>query len=223
MSTTSLAPTVESSSAILSEGIEICDTAEGLAAINNPKTELMIWRRTLPLCVHNLFNNLDARRFPDIRVLVRPDDLWHAFEPHLIKCGMPPGEARDLLLEDVNTLVSAFSIVTDTDLVDVRLEYIRHDACWKFHRDWVEARLITTYIGPTTEWVLPSHAEQALEEQKEYTGPIQSLRLQDVAIFKGVHSEQGSGIVHRSPPIIGTGQTRLMLCLNKPSITSPKL
>lgn len=223
MSTTSLARIVESSTSILSEGVEICDSAEGLAAINNPEMELMIWRRTLPLCLHTLFNELDARRFTDIRVLVNTDEMWHTFEPHLDKCGMPPGEARDLLLEDLNTLVTAFSKIADTELVDVRLEYIRHDACWKFHRDWVEARLITTYIGPTTEWVLPSHAEQALDEQKEYTGPIQRLRLQDVAIFKGVRSEQGNGIVHRSPPIIGTGQTRLMLCLNKPSITSPKL
>lgn len=222
---TALAPLArkfEKSTAILSEGVEICDAAEGLAAINNPETELIIWRRTLPLCLHTLFNELDARRFPEIRVLIRPDDLRHAFEPHLIKCGIPQGEVRDLLLEDVNSLALAFSIVAETDLVDVRLEYISHDACWKFHRDWVEARLITTYIGPTTEWVLPSHAEQALSEQKKYTGPIQRLLPQDVAIFKGVHSEQGNGIVHRSPPIIGTGHSRLLLCLNKPSMTSPK-
>jgi len=27
--------------------------------------------------------------------------------------------------------------------------------------------------------------------------------------------------VHRSPPILGTGKTRLLLCLNTPSETSP--
>ena len=135
---------------------------------------------------------------------------------------MPPGDMRNLLLSDVDDLVSAFARITQSDLVDVRLECVSHDACWKFHRDCVEARMLTTYRGPATEWVRPIHAKRALREQKRFKGPVEHLRVHDVAIFKGSCAGEGSGIVHRSPPIAGTGGTRLLLCLNKPSDASPE-
>ena len=206
----------------LGAGIGTCDAAEGLAAIGNPGVELVIWRRALPRRLRTWLERMDARCLPDIRVLVQPRDLQRAVEPHFDDCGMPPGDVRDLLLGDLDVLVSAFARITRSDLVDVRLERVSHDACWKFHRDWVEARLLTTYRGPATEWVRPIDAERALREQKSYKGPLERLRVHDVAIFKGSCVRPGSGIVHRSPPVAGTGRTRLLLCLNKLSAASPK-
>ena len=202
--------------------IETCDAAEGLAAIGNPGMELVIWRRALPQCLQTWLDRMDESCLPDIRVLVRPSDLRRAVEPHFDDCGMPPGDMRDLLLGDVDDLVSAFARITQSDLVDVRLERIGHDACWKFHRDCVEARILTTYRGPATEWVQPIDAERALREQRSYKGPLERFRVHDVAIFKGSCVGPGSGIVHRSPPVAGTGRTRLLLCLNRQSAASPK-
>ncbi len=203
-------------------GIETCDAAEGLAAISNPGMELVIWRRALPLCLQTWLERLDASRLPDMRVLVQPSDLRRAVEPHLDDCGMPSGDMRDLLLGDIGDLVSVFARITQSDLVDVRLERVSDDACWKFHRDCVEARLLTTYRGPATEWVQPQLAERALHEQKHFEGPLERLGIHDVAVFKGSCAGPGSGIVHRSPPIAGTGRARLLLCLNKPSDVSPE-
>ena len=209
-------------SAMFGAGIETYDAADGLAAIGNPGMELAIWRRALPLCFRAWLERIDASCLPDIRVLVQPSDLRRALEPHLDRCGMPPGDMRDLLLGDVDDLVLAFARIAQCDLVDVRLERLSGDACWKFHRDCVEARLLTTYRGPATEWVQPIHAERALREQKSYKGPLERLRVHDVAIFKGSCVGSGNGIVHRSPPIAGTGCTRLLLCLNRLSAASPK-
>ncbi len=203
-------------------GIGTCDAAEGLAAIGNPGMEFVIWRRALPRRLQTWLERMDASCLPDLRVLVRPGDLRGAVEPHLDDCGMPPGDLRDLLLGDLDDLVSAFARIIQSDLVDVRLERVSHDACWKFHRDYVEARLLTTYRGPATEWVQPTDAGRALREQKSYKGPLERLQVHDVAIFKGNRTGPGSGIVHRSPPVAGTGCTRLLLCLNKPSAASPK-
>ena len=205
----------------LGVGIEMCDAEEGLAAINKPGMELVIWRRTLPLCLRTWLDRVDASCLPHLRVLVQPGDLRRAVEPYLDEFGMPPGDMRDLLVGDVDDLVSAFAGITRSDLVDVRLERVSHDACWKFHRDCVEARLLTTYRGPGTEWVQPIHAEQALRAQKRFKGPVERLRSNDVALFKGSCAGPGSGIVHRSPPVAGTGRTRLLLCLNKRSAASP--
>lgn len=203
-------------------GVVTCDAAEDLAAINKPDIELVIWRRTLPLDFRAWLEHMEASRLPDFRVLVRPGSIQHTVGPHLDDCGMPSGHMRDVLIADVEKLVLAFSRITASDLVDVRLERVSNDACWKFHRDCVDARLLTTYRGPSTEWVHPVHAERALREQRAYNGPLEHLRTHDVAVFKGSCAGPGSGIVHRSPPIAGSGQTRLLLCLNKRSTASPE-
>ncbi len=203
-------------------GIETCEAAEGLGAITEPDVELVIWRRSLPLCLETWLEKLDAKLLPNLRVLVQPKDLLRALGPLLNACGLPEGEMRALLVWDVDNLVSAFARIARTDLVDVRLESVSGDACWKFHRDRVAARLLTTYRGPATEWVQPRHAEAALRAQKLFKGPIEHLEAHDVAIFKGSCAGPGSGIVHRSPPIAGTGRTRLLLCLNKPLAASPE-
>ena len=203
-------------------GIATCDAAEGLAAINEPDMALVIWRRALPSCLQTWLDQVDASSLPHLRVLVRPGDLGRAVEPHLDEIGMPPGDMRDLLVRDVADLVSTFAGIARSDLVDVRLERVSHDSCWKFHRDFVEARLLTTYRGPGTEWVQPIHAERALRAQRRFKGPLEQISGNDVALFKGNRGGPGSGIVHRSPPIAGTGCTRLLLALNKPSTASPE-
>ena len=128
---------------------------------------------------------------------------------------------RELLITDIAKLIQVFSRITAKARVDVRLERVDDDACWKFHRDSVDARLLTTYRGPTTEWVQPEHGERAILEQQSFTGPLEHLGAHDVALFKGTKADTGRGIVHRSPPIVGTGYTRLLLCLNEPTVASP--
>ena len=224
MSVASVSPDGEAvrPSATPGAGIATCDAAEGLAAINEPDMALVIWRRALPPRLQTWLDQVDASCLPHLRVLVRPGDLRRAVEPHLDEAGMPAGDMRDLLVGDVEDLVSAFAGIARSGLVDVRLERVSHDSCWKFHRDYVEARLLTTYRGPGTEWVQPIHAERALRAQKRFEGPLEHARGNDVAIFKGNCAGPDSGIVHRSPPIAGTGCTRLLLALNKPSAASPE-
>lgn len=198
-----------------------CDARDGLAAIKEPATQLVIWRRALPSRLRDWIDRLEVSSLPEIRILIEPGELRPALEPLLDDCGLDAGEMRDLLVEDVAGLVRTFAEVTNSELVDVRLERVDHDACWKFHRDSVAARLVTTYRGPTTEWVRMEHAERALLDQKEFAGPLERLGDHDVAIFKGSCAGPGEGVVHRSPPIAGTGRTRLFLCLNQRTVVSP--
>ncbi|MCG8692697.1 MAG: DUF1826 domain-containing protein, partial [Minwuiales bacterium] len=125
----------------LAASIVTCGSVEGLADIERPDLELVIWRRVPPPGLRTWLEGMDASCLPDIRVLVQPSDLRRAVEPHLDDCGMPPGDMRDLLISDVHDLVSAFASITRSDLVEVRLERVSNNACWKFHRDCVEARL----------------------------------------------------------------------------------
>lgn len=202
-------------------GIEVCGTENGFAAIKKSSTDLVIWQRELPQRFQVWLDQLDAGHLPDLRILVESRNVRRAIDPLLDACGMPGCDMRDLLAEDIDDLVRSFAEITRSETVDVRLERISHDACWKFHRDNVEARLLTTYRGPTTEWVQMAYADKALIDQQDYEGPLERLGLHDVALFKGSCAGPNSGVVHRSPPVAGTGQTRLLLCLNQPTASSP--
>lgn len=204
------------------QSIVICNSAEALSAITHRDIELVIWRRAVPTGFRRWIEGMDPAYWPDLRIASQYQNLKRTLQPHLDSSGMPADDMRDFLIEDIERLASIYSSVTGEDLVDVRLERVQDDACSKFHRDCVQARLLTTYCGPATEWVQPAHAQQALNEQKQYRGPLEHLEPFDVAIFKGSCAGPGSGIVHRSPPISGTGHTRLLLCLNKLSGISPK-
>ena len=203
--------------------IRTCATRNGLDAINQPATQLVIWQRALSARFRDWIAQTDASLLPNFRILVEPRHLRPALNARLDGIGLKQCQMRDLLVQDVDELVSSFAKLTSSDCVDVRLERIEHDACWKFHRDVVETRLVTTYRGPSTEWVQMAHAEQALRDQTLFAGPLERLGDHDVAIFKGSQSGPNGGIVHRSPPIGETGQTRLLLCLNQKSVVSPEL
>lgn len=201
--------------------IAVCESIAGLAGIARSEAELVIWRRRQPAGLQNWLGRLDITQLPDLRLLVAPRDLRRALTPLLDDHGMPPGPPRDLLVQDIDALVAAFAAIVRSDTVDVRLERIAHDGCWRFHRDCVAARLLTTYRGPATEWVQPRYAAQALRAQTRYAGPLEQFRIHDVAIFKGSRAGDGRGIVHRSPPVAKTGEVRMLLCLNAPSAASP--
>lgn len=202
--------------------VEFCHDCEGLGRISSSEIDLVIWRRTLPDAFSAWIEKVPFSRLPSFRILVRLSELSGAVSALMDESGLPKGEMRDCLIDDLHSLAARFCSITGEDRIDLRLERIRHDACWKFHRDCVPVRLLTTYRGPATEWVMPGFADTAIRDQLDYSGPVETLAPQDVAIFKGVASDKGRGIVHRSPAVSGSGETRLLLCLNVPSDISPK-
>ncbi|MEC7649050.1 MAG: DUF1826 domain-containing protein, partial [Pseudomonadota bacterium] len=172
-----------------SDAIRSVETCDGLAGIVEPDVALVIWERSLPLSLREWLEELASRQLPNLRVLIAPADIRRAIEPHMDACGMPSGEMRDLLIRDIGELVSTFAEITASNLVDVRLERVVNDACWKFHRDSVETRLLPTYCGPATEWVQPRDAAQAMREQRNYDGQLERLQEYGVAIFKGSRAQ----------------------------------
>ena len=189
---------------------------QGLAKINLPNSQMVLWQRRLLKDLKLWLNQLDLRCLPNLRVTTKPQELRSVMHSLFDDCGMPSTKMRSYLIEDIEKLVFLFSDIINNTQVDVRFENLNHDGCWKFHQDSFEKRLITTYLGPTTEWVKNQYAEQALRSQREYQGPIEHFQPYEVGIFKGSRDSLGSGIVHRSPAISESGTTRLLLCLNKP-------
>ncbi len=196
---------------------------ETLELILIKHVKLAIWERTLPICLTNWLGQLKPDQLPNFRILARSSKLNKILKALLESCGTPDNDMRRILVEDIEYLVSRFATITRSDCVDIRLETITHDACWKFHQDLVDVRLLSTYLGPATQWVKPDNSKYALRDQNQFAGQIENMGTSDVSIFKGNCEENCDGIVHRSPPINSSGQTRLLLCLNKQTATSPPL
>ena len=87
--------------------------------------------------------------------------------------------------------------------VTIRLEPVTTDACKQLHADYVTVRLLTTYVGRGTQW-----SEEAATEA------MHSLACGDIALFKGRLLLDPPTVLHRSPPIAGTGERRLLLVID---------
>lgn len=131
--------------------------------------------------------------------------------------------ARTWLTMDVAVLIARLAHLADARRLRVSLGAVRTDQCRKFHVDYVRYRLVTTYVGPGTEWV-PDAAvrREALDHppdcpcdaNKEIVRDASAIRNAvpgEVIVMKGARHPNHRGAVHRSPPIEGTGRVRVVL------------
>ena len=194
---------------------------EQLININNRNNSLVIWTRSLPLEVKSALKSQSESTLAGFHKLLDAAQITQSIHEEINSQKSCPSSVRNWLANDIINLVRLFIQVTNSNFVDIRLEWIHSDACWKFHRDFVDIRLLTTYVGKTTEWVDKPYGEEALEKQRAYNKPINRLNPNDVAIFTGCRQNPKNGIVHRSPPLRDNDEPRLFLCLNIPDPSSP--
>ena len=171
---------------------------------------LAIWERSPVTDVDALLEGASA----DVRFsasLIQIDDRLRLELSH---AGFPDHPAKYALIEDIADLAKRFGSILGLEQVELRLERVTTNSCRKFHADYVSARLITTYVGRGTNWLDTQDAQRVA--RGEEPARIHSLNTGDVGMFKGKLSTDFP-IIHRSPPIDGTGETRLLLVLNPPS------
>jgi hypothetical protein len=118
-------------------------------------------------------------------------------------CGY--GATRCSLVEELAEPAGRFARIMTCDTLRIRLQLVEDDACKRFHRDHVSARLLLTLLGPATQWVDRSEASSAA---------IHQLATGDVAVVKGNRWSPDGTIQHRSPPIAGTGIQRLVVTID---------
>jgi hypothetical protein len=178
-----------------------------LHEIRAEECNLVIWQRALA----QDFSALLAPEARDIRLESDLPSLAEAMAEALVVHRFGGEALQGALVEDIAMLARHFCEVMRLDRFEVRIEVVTTDSCRKFHADYVSARLITTYVGPGTEWI---DAEDARHVGKGLL-PRQINRLSkgDVGIFKGKLATLTPAI-HRSPPIAETGEQRLLLVLN---------
>ena len=194
---------------------------EILERINDGSLNVVIWERRLPPAVPAALRRWADAGPQRFEGLVSDGGAW--VEAALR--GFPVSPARAFLVRDLHALVEKFRELTALEKVKLSFGVVTGDQCRKFHGDYNRLRLITTYLGPATEW-LPERAvrrEALLQPPACPTtanhlivrDPTQVRRAHagDVLLLRGHDGVTGAalGAVHRSPPIEASRKVRVVL------------
>lgn len=173
-----------------------------------PRIALAIWERSLERGLREELAGLALDETGDILLTCRADATGEALARAMAEAGY-----ADLprLRADIALLARQHAAVTGEAEVSIRLEVVETDACRRFHADYVTARTITTYIGPGTQWIASGDADNAGDPGGP---PVRQIDTGSVAMFKGRLWQEVPSILHRSPPIGGSGGQRLVLVVD---------
>lgn len=189
-------------------GVAITNTPEGLGAIHQPGCAAAIWRRAPSQAFQKWIDALDPDDLPQARVTLRPDMVRGAMAGLCAAAGVSGGPNCEHLVDDVAALADIFAAQMKAPYLQMRLEAVSTNACKKFHIDMLSARLICTYRGAGTQYGVSDHGEAPTRVFSVPTGaPI-------LLIGTEWPDQDKPGLLHRSPPIEGTGETRLVLVLD---------
>ncbi len=199
----------------------ISDQPRVLQRICESDINLSLWRRAPLPAVARELTTLEATDLPDIRCrtsLATFDDDIGAL---LRQRGLDP-LAFGTWRFDLRRVADYFFAVSKGRDVSARLETTDDDGCRRFHVDRIHLRLLCTYRGPGTEWLTneqvdrDAQANGAPNECIVRFGEPSRFAPFWVGILKGdaYPGNAGRGLVHRSPPIAGSGENRVLFCLD---------
>jgi cell fate (sporulation/competence/biofilm development) regulator YmcA (YheA/YmcA/DUF963 family) len=119
------------------------------------------------------------------------------------------------LTEDLQYLLKEFTIAANCKNVKFELSAFSDDRCRKFHTDITDYRLLCTYAGPGTMYILPENAAKVCSCDECDINPdfIKRVAVPHVMIFRGalVSSDEAPPLLHKSPAVENSGEKRLLL------------
>ncbi|MEM7696350.1 MAG: DUF1826 domain-containing protein [Pseudomonadota bacterium] len=186
-------------------GVHVVGAAAALGAIHRPGCAAALWDRPRDCAFARWIDDLAPQALPQGRLRLRPDAVARAVGKLCDEASTPPHAMRDVLIDDIARLARQFATVMGASELALRLEAVSSNACAKFHIDAVAARLLCTYRGTGTELAFGPDGAPALTLP---TGAALILR------GKLWPTTPAVGLLHRSPPIAGTGETRLLLVID---------
>ena len=189
-------------------GIGVLEDIKDFGILRKPGVAATIWRRQLPAEFLRWLDNLPPEHLPSARIVVRSDIVRDAINTICTSFGMPDDLNRSYLVDDSVMLSEQFAELMQSEFVRIRFDVIQDDACRKFHIDAVTARLVCTYRGLGTQYGISVDGN---EPKRIFTVPTGAPMM-----LKGTKWPEppASGLLHRSPPIEGSGMTRLVLVID---------
>ncbi|MEM7777465.1 MAG: DUF1826 domain-containing protein [Pseudomonadota bacterium] len=191
--------------ATIDVGVGVVDAPEDLSAIREPGCAAVIWRRQPLPRFQDWIDRLAPAQLPTARLTLRTDAIHDAVQQVCYAAGMSEGPERTWLVDDIAALGAVFGSLMAAPFVRLRLDVIETNACRKFHIDSVTARLVCTYRGTGTQYGI---SMDGAEPTRVFTVPTGAP-----IVLRGTRwpGDPQSSLLHRSPPIEGTSETRLLL------------
>lgn len=188
-------------------GVGFSDTVEGLSAIKDAGCAAVVWERNAP-DFSAWLAALSPSQLPKTSVVVKPAQIAAEVELACQEVGTPECGERDAMIADVSHLAQTFAATSNAPYLRLRLDVVTTNACRKFHIDAVMCRLVCSYRGTGTQYGnSPDRSDPAFFGTVQTGNPI---------VLRGTlwPETPSAGLLHRSPPIEGTGETRLLLVLD---------
>src|SRR6056297_3063190 len=189
-------------------GVGVADSVRHLDVIARTGVGAGVGQRRVDPGWQAWSNGLAPETLPQLRVILRPGRVRYAVSDACDVAGLDASAARDWLIEDIGALADCFAGLMRARFLRLRLDVIETDACRRFHIDAVTARLICTYRGTGTQYGISVEGEVP---RRVFTTPTGVPLVLRGTLWPG---NPPSGLLHRSPPIEGSGETRLLLVLD---------
>ena len=188
--------------------VRICRTVEGFSDIETPGCGALILDRKPLQASVDWLAELPCQALPEERIVLKPSDVEARVEGLMPVCAQADNLARSWLIQDIATLAQGFAKLMEAPYLRLRLDPIKTNACRKFHIDAVTARLVCTYRGQPTQYGMGDAQRKVAE--------FASVPEACPVILRGTRwtGDAPTDLLHRSPPIEGTGETRLLLVLD---------
>lgn len=189
-------------------GVGVADDPAGLRAFLQPGCAAAIWRRNMPKDVLSWLETVPEDALPNGRVILPTGAIAETFGHLCDMSGLPDGDQRAWLEADIAEMAQMFADLMQAQYLRLRLDKIQTNACRRFHIDAITARLVCTYRGTGTQYGISTDGS---DPKRVFTVPTGAPILLRGTLWPG---DPQSGLLHRSPPIEGTGETRLVLVLD---------
>ncbi|GGX66145.1 hypothetical protein GCM10007385_39190 [Tateyamaria omphalii] len=189
-------------------GVGIADQPEELSVIHKPGCAAAIWRRQLPKGFDTWIDGINPDNLPSGRLVLRPDGVASSVQQLCDQAGLRNSAQRDWLTADIADLAKRFADLMRAPYLRFRLDVISTNACRRFHIDAITSRLICTYRGTGTQYGVSTDGS---EPKRVFTVGTGSPMIMRGSLWPETPK---SGLLHRSPPIEGSGETRLVLVLD---------
>ena len=183
-------------------------TADDLGDIRAEGCAAVLWRRDLKPGFQHWIDALDPAQLPRARLVLRPQAVPGMLRNLCDVAGLEEGPERAWLEDDIADLAARFADMMKAPYLRLRMDAVTTNGCSKFHVDAMLARLICTYRGTGTQSGVATDGVEPSEVHQAPTGAPMILRG---SLWR---ENPPSGLRHRSPPIAGTGETRLVLVLD---------
>lgn len=188
--------------------VRVSTSPDVLGRIAEPDCAAAVWQRSLTPAFQAWIDGLKEDQLPKARLILRPDSVESAVMQVCEIYGTPACDEREQLINDVTHLAEGFAELMETEWLRLRLDVVTSNACRKFHMDAIKARLVCTYCGTGTQY--------GVAENGNDPARITTVEAGAPMVMRGTlwPNEPETGLRHRSPPIEGTGEVRLLLVLD---------